>query len=65
MNKQKIAQNLRDLRGNRSREEVAMNCGITAQAISMYENGARVPSDDIKIKLAAFFKKTVQDIFFS
>ena len=64
MNKELIAKRLRDLRGSRQREEVALACGITAQAVSMYENGARIPSDDIKIKLATFFGVSVQQIFF-
>lgn len=64
MDRQKIAARLRDLRGGKSREEVAVACGVTAQAISMYENGARVPSDDIKVRIAEYFKRTVQEIFF-
>lgn len=65
MDKQRIAQKLRGLRGEKSREEVAINCGVTAQAISMYENAMRIPSDDIKVKIADFYKKTVQEIFYS
>lgn len=65
MDRQKIAQTLRGLRGKKSREEVAMNCGVTAQAISMYENAIRIPSDDVKIKIADFFKKSVQEIFYN
>ena len=65
MDKVKIAQKLRELRGEKSREDVAINCGVTAQAISMYETGARIPSDDVKIKLARFFNSSVQEIFFA
>lgn len=64
MNKQKIASTLRELRGEHRREEVAIACGVTAQAISMYETGARIPSDDIKQRLAEFYGTTVQKIFF-
>lgn len=60
----KVAERLIQLRGNRSREEVAKAVGISVSAISMYENGVRVPRDFIKIKLAAYFNKSVQEIFF-
>lgn len=64
MNRKKIAARIRTLRGMRSREEVALACKVTAQAISMYETGARIPSDDIKIKLADYFGCSVQEIFY-
>ncbi len=59
----KIAERLTQLRGDRSREEVAKAIGISVSAISMYENGERIPRDSIKIKLAAYFNKSVQEIF--
>lgn len=65
MNRQKIASTLRVLRNKRPREEVAMACGVTAQAISMYETGARIPSDEIKQRIAEFYQKTVQEIFYN
>ena len=43
MDKQIVAKKLRLLRGDRKREEVAIACGITAQAIAMYESGKRIP----------------------
>ena len=60
----KISERLTQLRGDRSREEVAKAIGISVSAISMYENGERIPRDSIKIKLAAYFNKSVQEIFF-
>ena len=60
----KIAERLTQLRGDRSREEVAKAIGISVSAISMYENGERIPRDSIKITLAAYFNKSVQEIFF-
>lgn len=65
MDKIKIADTLRNLRGDKRREEVAIACEVTSQAISMYETGARVPADDIKVKLANYYGKTVQEIFYS
>lgn len=45
-------------------EEVAKGCGITVSAIQMYECGQRIPRDSIKIAMAQFFNKSVQDLFF-
>ena len=59
-----IAKKLIELRGERSREEVAKAIGVSVSAISMYENGERIPRDDIKIKIAKLYQKTVQEIFF-
>lgn len=59
-----LAEKLIKLRGEKSREEVAKAIGISVSAISMYENGERVPKDSIKIKLAQYYGKTVQEIFF-
>lgn len=65
MNKKKIADRLRNLRGSRPREEVALACGVTANAISMYETANRVPNDEIKLKLARFFNVSVQELFYA
>lgn len=59
-----IAQKLRDLRGERSREEVAATLHISVSALSMYENGARIPRDEIKVALARFYDTTVGELFF-
>ena len=55
---------LRDLRGDRKLEEVAQAVGVGESSISMYELGQRTPRDDVKRKLANFYGKTVQEIFF-
>ena len=65
MNKELIARRLRKLRGEKCREEVAIAVGVTASAISMYECGARVPHDEIKVRLAKYFGCSVQDIFYA
>ena len=59
-----VGKKLRALRGNSSIENVAKAVDISPSALSMYENGARVPRDDIKIMLAQFFNTTVGDLFF-
>lgn len=65
MQNEMIAAKLRELRGEKSREEVANAVGTSVSAIQMYENGARIPRDEIKIKLAQFYGTTVAHIFFS
>lgn len=44
--------------------DVANVIGISPSAMSMYETGERIPRDEIKIKLADFYKTTVQKLFF-
>lgn len=60
-----VAINLITLRGNRSREEVARLIGISVSALAMYESAQRTPRDEIKVKLANLYNKSVQDIFFA
>lgn len=61
---EQIAKELRALRGNVSRDEVASSIGVSPSAIAMYENGERVPRDEIKVALARYYGKTVGEIFF-
>ena len=59
-----IGERLVKLRGSTPRDVVAKAVGISVSAISMYENGERVPRDAIKIRLADFYSRSVQEIFF-
>ena len=59
-----IGERLRQLRGSRSQKEVADALGVSEMSISYWERGERMPSDDLKVKIAAFYKKSVQSIFF-
>lgn len=63
MNNELIAKKLIELRGKRSRETVANACGISVSALAMYEQGERIPRDDIKIKLAKYYNRSVNFIF--
>lgn len=63
MNYERVAKNLINLRKEKSREEVAKAVGISVSTLQMYENGQRIPRDNIKIKLANFYGVTVQTIF--
>jgi len=59
-----IAKRLVELRGERTQKEVAEALGISISALSMYEVGQRIPRDEIKIRIAKYYEKSVQDIFF-
>lgn len=64
-NRPRIAERLRDLRGRRRTiKEVSNACGISPSTLSMYENGERVPRDEVKIRLAKFYSVSVESIFF-
>lgn len=65
MDKGKIAERLIALRGSKTQTEVAQAIGVTPSAYSMYENGERVPRDEIKKKIAEYYKKSVETIFFA
>lgn len=59
-----IGKRLTDLRGEKSRSEVAKATGISVSALAMYELGKRIPRDEIKVSLARYFGTTVEAIFF-
>lgn len=65
LNNEVIAKKLIKLRGKKSRSEVAKAIGISVSALSMYENGERIPRDNIKIRLANYYGRTVNFIFFT
>ena len=46
-------------------QEVADDLDLTVSAISRYESGERIPQDDIKKRLAAYYKRSVGGIFFT
>nr|UVY29824.1 MAG: helix-turn-helix domain protein [Bacteriophage sp.]UVY41364.1 MAG: helix-turn-helix domain protein [Bacteriophage sp.]UWD65999.1 MAG: helix-turn-helix domain protein [Bacteriophage sp.]UWI05504.1 MAG: helix-turn-helix domain protein [Bacteriophage sp.] len=56
---------LRKLRGDRTQEEIAAILGITKSSWAMYERDERVPRDEVKIRIANFFGKTVQELFYT
>lgn len=54
---------LRELKGI-SQHELAEAINVSNSAITNYEANLRVPRDEIKKKIALYFGKTVQEIFF-
>ena len=65
MNAIEIGKRLAELRGDRSQERVARDNDLSLSAYTKYERGERIPRDEIKIRLAMYYNKTVQDIFFA
>jgi putative transcriptional regulator len=65
MDPQKIGQKLIKLRGTKSREQVAVDLGISYSAVVSYELGERIPRDEIKIKIAKYYGVDVGELFFS
>ena len=56
---------MKRLRGNRSQAQVAEALGIAPSTYASYEQGTREPKDYMKRKIADYYKRTVQYIFFS
>ena len=65
MDSEKIAQTLVELRGARPRAEVATALGVSVSALAMYETGDRIPRDETKRKIAQYYEKTVEEIFYA
>ena len=64
MDKNIMAKKLKALRGDKSQAEVANAIGVTPSAYAMYEVGQRVPRDDVKERIAAYFNRSISYIFF-
>jgi len=63
----KLGNNLRRCRfdnNEMSQEDLANAVGVTRQSIHSIEKGKFVPSTFLALKIAKFFNKTVEDIFF-
>jgi len=54
---------LREKRGE-TMEELSNAINVSPSAIAMYESGRRIPRDEIKIKIAEHFSRTVESIFY-
>ena len=65
MDRLAVGRRLRELRGDKTLDEVAKALGVTSMAVSLWERGERMPSDDIKIKIAAYYETSVTAIFFT
>lgn len=59
-----VGKRLCELRGNKTQQQVADDIGISQSAYAMYETGQRMPSDEKKKKIADYYNRTVQSLFF-
>lgn len=64
MDAKMIGKRLRELRGEISVEQVSKALDVGASTIYMWENGERIPRDEMKLKIARFFDSSVDEIFF-
>lgn len=65
MDRKLIGKKLVELRGKKTQAKVAESIGIAQSTYAMYESGLRIPNDEIKIKIALYYGKSVQEIFFN
>lgn len=66
LKKETIANKVSELRLHKgvTQEELAQTVGVTRQTIIAIEHGNYVPSVLLALKIARFFKKSVEDIFY-
>ena len=55
---------LRELRGNRTKGTVAEAIGVSYSSYTKYERNERRPTDKVKERIAKYYKKSIQSIFF-
>ncbi len=64
MDRVKIGKRLTELRGEKTREEVAYFTKITCKSLESYERGYRLPIDGAKQRLARYYGVSVDSLFF-
>ena len=55
---------MRKLRGKKPRNTVAEDLGVSYSSYMKYERNERTPSDEVKKRIAKYYKTTVEAIFF-
>lgn len=62
-----IGQRIKTLREKRniSRDSFCRAVGITPSSLSMYENGQRIPRDEVKVKIARVLHESIEALFFA
>lgn len=63
LNETSVGSTLRKLRGEKTQREISTALGVTKSSWAMYERGERIPRDEVKIEIAKYFGKSVQEIF--
>ncbi|EHS1527409.1 helix-turn-helix domain-containing protein [Listeria monocytogenes] len=59
-----MSNNLKELRGERSKASVARSLGITPQHLGYIEDGSRNPSLTLMFNIAKLYNRKVDEIFF-
>lgn len=59
-----IGEKLKGLRGKKTIDEVASAIGITRSSYVKYERDERRPRDEVKVRIAKYYGKSVESIFF-
>lgn len=65
MNRKEIGQKIKEGRGEKTRKDFAKEIDVSLSALTLYENGERIPRDEIKKRIAKAINKSVEEIFFS
>lgn len=60
-----IGERLVKLRGKRTKRKVQADTGLGYSALCMYENGYRIPNDNAKAILAAYYKVSIESLFYT
>lgn len=60
-----VGEKLRNLRGSKPRNKVAKDLGISYSMYMKLERDERSASDEMKIKIAEYYGKSVEYIFFA
>lgn len=60
-----VGKRLRALRGIRTKKQVAEAIGVSFSSYVKYERDERKVNDDVKIRIAKFYGKSVESIFFA
>ena len=56
---------LKQLRGEKTQQEIADKIGITKSALAMYERDERVPRDEVKVRIAQYFGVSIAFLFYN
>ena len=65
MDVERIGKTLVELRCDKTQVQVANDLNISDAALSAYEQGTRIPRDEVKIRIAKYYGVKVADIFFN
>ena len=65
MDNKAIGHKLRKMRGSLDAKTVADALEISTSALFMYERGELIPRDQVKKRIAQYFGKSVEEIFFA